>query len=203
MKAREINKFIFLIFILLFVSGCVGVEIMKKNVAEKESVIEDIGNVNVYDNDNDNNTLGKEKLIKKLGSEEISPEEASKMTKDDWMQILTPEEYRILWKKGTERAFSGKYDKNFKKGVYVTKGCRIPVFTSDKKFDSGTGWPSFTDAIKENVILKEDNTLFTKRIEVLSKCGEHLGHVFDDGPKPSGKRFCINSLALDFVEEKE
>ena len=118
------------------------------------------------------------------------------------MKILTQEEYNILWKKDTERAFSGELNKNFKKGVYVTKGCRIPVFTSDTKFDSGTGWPSFYDAIKENIILREDNTLFTKRIEVLSKCGEHLGHVFDDVPTPTGKRFCMNSLALDFVEEK-
>ena len=187
------KKFLFLLVILIFVSGCVEVDMSKKN---------DSGKVNVSNTINGNITMTENELIKKLESEEITPEEASKMSKDDWMKILTEEEYKILWKKGTERAFSGEYDKNFKKGVYVTKGCRIPVFTSDTKFDSGTGWPSFYDAIIENVILKEDNTLFTKRTEVLSMCGEHLGHVFDDGPEPTGKRFCMNSLALDFVEEK-
>ncbi len=122
-------------------------------------------------------------------------------TEKDWKKKLTPEQYRVLREKGTEPAFTGKYVDNKEKGMYTCAACGAPLFSSDKKFDSGTGWPSFYDvAEKGNVELHEDTSHGMKRIEVTcKKCGGHLGHVFDDGPKnKTGKRYCINSCSLDF-----
>jgi peptide-methionine (R)-S-oxide reductase len=122
-------------------------------------------------------------------------------TNEEWKKTLTTEQYHILREKGTERAFSGKYDKNHEHGVYRCAACGLDLYRSEEKFDSGTGWPSFTAPIAaENVSTRPDNSFFSQRTEVLCpRCGGHLGHVFDDGPKPTGKRYCMNSAALQFV----
>ena len=129
-----------------------------------------------------------------------------KITKseEEWRKTLTSEKFHILREKGTEPAFTGKYLNNKKKGVYKCAGCGNELFLSDTKYDSGTGWPSFwAPALKDSIELKTDNSYGMRRTEVLcGKCGGHLGHVFNDGPKPTGLRYCINSIALDFKEEK-
>jgi len=125
---------------------------------------------------------------------------ASKVTKSDaeWRAELTPEQYKVLREKATERPFTGAYAETKEPGVYRCAGCGEPLFDAAAKFDSGTGWPSFTAPMDdEGVATERDRSLFMERTEVLcASCGGHLGHVFDDGPGPTGKRFCINSCAL-------
>ncbi|MEZ4853712.1 peptide-methionine (R)-S-oxide reductase MsrB [Flavobacterium sp.] len=125
-------------------------------------------------------------------------------TDAEWKAQLSEEEYRILREKGTERAFSGEYYDFFEKGKYVCAGCGNELFTSDTKFDSHCGWPSFDKAIKGSVIYKEDLSFGMVRTEVMcAKCGGHLGHVFDDGPQETtGKRYCTNSVSIKFIPEK-
>ena len=126
-------------------------------------------------------------------------------TDEDWKKLLTPEQFHILREKGTEPAGTGKYASNHDHGVYVCAACGLGLYRSEDKFESGTGWPSFTAPISpENIATAADNSLFSHRTEVLCRrCGGHLGHVFNDGPKPTGLRYCMNSAAMDFVDAKK
>ena len=126
-------------------------------------------------------------------------------TDEEWRRILTPEQYRVLRLKGTERPFSGEYDKAKEEGTYVCAACGNPLFASEKKFDSGTGWPSFWEPLGgDSVATEEDRSLWMTRTEVLcGRCGGHLGHVFPDGPKPTGLRYCMNSVALKLRPEEK
>lgn len=123
-------------------------------------------------------------------------------SEDEWKKKLTPEQYRVLREKGTEPAFTGKLLYNKEKGTYQCSGCGADLFPSDAKFESGTGWPSFDKALPGAVKLKDDTSYGMKRVEAIcAQCGGHLGHVFDDGPTATGKRFCINACALGFKKK--
>jgi peptide-methionine (R)-S-oxide reductase len=121
-------------------------------------------------------------------------------TEDEWREILTPEQFNVLRKHGTERAGTSILDREYGKGNFVCAGCDLPLFSSETKFNSGTGWPSFYNPIPAAIDTSVDRTLLMKRTEVhCHRCGGHLGHVFEDGPKPTGLRYCMNGISMKFI----
>ena len=131
--------------------------------------------------------------------------EKVKKTEEEWRRELTPAQYRVMREKGTERPFTGEYEKSKEKGTYVCAACGNPLFDSETKYESGSGWPSFYQPVEwESVRTETDDSIFMTRTEVLCiRCDSHLGHVFDDGPQPTGERYCMNSVALKLQKEGE
>ena len=157
----------------------------------------------IISNDKINNLKNIEQLIEllneKLKDLGMSTKNKNDLSEQEWKEKLTPEEYHILREKGTERPFSGEYDKFYEDGTYKCAGCGTELFSSSSKYDSGCGWPAFYEALPEKIEEHEDNSFGMKRIEITCEnCGGHLGHVFNDGPQPSGLRYCVNSISLDF-----
>ena len=130
---------------------------------------------------------------------DMKKQKKNELTEEEWKKKLTPEEFHILREKGTERPFTGEYDKFYKEGTYKCAGCGTELFTSSSKYDSGCGWPAFYEAMPEKIQESADNSFGMTRVEITCEnCGGHLGHVFNDGPEPSGLRYCVNSISLDF-----
>ena len=136
---------------------------------------------------------------KQINSSKKMKEYKVQKSDEEWREVLSDLEYKVLIKKGTEYPGTGEYNIFMKEGIYNCKGCDNPLFTSDQKFESNCGWPSFDNAIEGSVEYKNDYTLGMTRVEILcTNCGGHLGHVFNDGPTESGKRYCVNSVSIDF-----
>ena len=167
------KKPIYIVMILVILTGCISL----KTISKQESLSTEQSN------------NGEKNMIKKV-----------EKTNKEWKEVLTPEQYRVMRKRGTEKSFSGQYNEHYEKGIYYCAGCDTPLFSSETKYDHGSGWPSFTAPFDENYIeYLEDNSLFRRRTEArCAVCGAHLGHVFDDGPGPAHKHYCINSVSLDF-----
>ena len=147
-----------------------------------------------------------EGLLGRLGGRKHPParEFAVAMSGEEWQRKLSPAQYRVLREHGTERAGSSPLDKEYGEGIYHCAGCGQPLFASDTKFNSGTGWPSFSAPIEQAVETQTDRSFFMTRTEVhCSRCGGHLGHVFDDGPRPTGLRYCMNGVALTFTPAED
>lgn len=138
--------------------------------------------------------------VKPIQDKRARTMEKLQRTEEEWKQILTPFEYHVLREKGTERAFSGEYVYTSEAGMYLCKGCDAPLYSSETKYDSHCGWPSFYDAVDSNaIVLTPDYSYGMVRTELTcARCGSHLGHIFDDGPEPTGVRHCINSVSLSF-----
>lgn len=151
----------------------------------------------------DKKTLNWADVIRFANKGNLAPDRRVEKTDSEWKAILTPEQYYITRNKGTEGRFSGEHCSRYEPGIYSCTCCETPLFDSTEKFNSGTGWPSFTQPIKENAIKYEkDGSFGMVRVEVMCNvCDSHLGHVFPDGPQPSGLRFCINSISLNKAEE--
>ena len=130
---------------------------------------------------------------------DMKKQKKNELTEEEWKKKLTPDEFHILREKGTERPFTGEYDKFYKDGTYKCAGCGTELFTSSSKYDSGCGWPAFYEAMPDKIQESADNSFGMTRVEITCEnCGGHLGHVFNDGPQPSGLRYCVNSISLDF-----
>ncbi len=177
------TQFFFILTLLvgLLASGCSEAQNKNKNMKETDKNAD---------------------MTSKIATKELMKDSIQK-TEEEWKKILTPEQFYVLRQKGTERPFTGKFLVHNEKGVYTCAACGNELFTSTQKFDSHCGWPSFYDEIKGGKIKTvTDNTHGMVRTEILcAKCGGHLGHVFDDGPNPTGLRYCVNSLSLDFKKD--